>query len=358
MRYVEQRHTIAWTTIRRERMLPDNAIGVVEVQNRQHVNLREIVVRGAVPARYVFINAQAQLGLRRADQLDELMLVQVGEGVESGQVLAGKDPNRGRRVLSPVTGVLVLVSEGRIIVQETPELVELEAGLVGQVVEVRPNRGVVIESFGALAQGVWGNGRRSIGPLRMEPEDGLEMIFDDSIDRQYSGAVVVTRRSLKETGLMVIENQSIGAVIAPSMDASLYERALETRAAIILTQGFGDVRLSGQISGMLEGLAGRQTTVDAYLPTRWESRRPEVFINLPARANERPPEPNIHQALRPGVAVRLTRSPYIGFTGEIIDLPNAPQLLDNGLRARCARVALVTGETVLVPLANLEVFGR
>lgn len=45
MYYPDQRHILAWTTIRRERMLPDNAIGVVEARNGQHVNLRDIVAR-------------------------------------------------------------------------------------------------------------------------------------------------------------------------------------------------------------------------------------------------------------------------------------------------------------------------
>ncbi len=358
MYYADQRHTIAWTTIRRERFLPDHSIGVVEVEDRQHVNLREIVARGAVPARYVFIEAAQFLNLRKPEALTDLLLVETGAEVEEGQALAGKQADRGRRVLSPVNGLVTYIGQGRIIVQETPELMELEAGLVGQVVETRPGRGVIIEAFGALVQGVWGNGRRVIGPLRMEPEDGLEGIFDDLIDRQYSGAVVVTRRALKETSLMVIEGQNFGGVIAPSMDASLYERAQEAKSAIILTQGFGDLRMSGYLLGMLDGFVGRQTTLDAVLPNRWDSQRPEIFINLPPKAGERPPEVSINQVLREGMNVRLTRAPHIGSTGQIIDLPKTPQLLENGLRVMSALVELATGEKIRVPLANIEVFGR
>ncbi len=358
MRYADQRHTLAWTTVRRERLLPDNSIGDVNARMGQHVNLREIVARGSIPARYVFLEAARQLRLRRAEDLESLLLVEVGDLVQAGQVLAGKNPERGRRVLSPVEGVVTHIGDGRIIVQATPERVDVEAGLVGQVVEVRPQRGVVIEAFGALIQGAWGNGRRMIGPLRMEPDDGLEGIFDDLIDRQYSGAVVVTRRALKETSLLSIESQSIGGVIAPSMDATLYQQALEHPAAIILTQGFGDLRMSGHLTSILEGLVGRQTTLDAVLPDRWETRRPEIFINLPPKAGERPPEPRLGQVLREGVTVRITRAPYTGSVGQIMDLPKTPQLLDNGLRALCAQVSLATGETPLIPLANLEVFGR
>ena len=83
-----------------------------------------------------------------------------------------------------------------------------------------------------------------------------------------------------------------------------------------------------------------------------------MFINLPPKAGERPPQVNINQVLREGANVRLNRAPHIGSIGQIVDLPKTPQLLDNGLRVMCARVELATGEKALVPLANIEVFGR
>ena len=288
MYYADQRHTVAWTTIRRERFLPDHALGDVEVDERQHVNLREIVARGSVPARYLFIEAAQFFNLRRPEALDDLLHVEIGEEVEEGQVLAGKQADRGRRILSPATGIVAYIGQGRIIIQETPEEIELEAGLVGQVVETRPGRGVIIEAFGALVQGVWGNGRRVIGPLRLEPDDGLEVIFDDLIDRQYSGAVVVTRRALKETTLMVIEGHNFGGVIAPSMDASLYERAQELNTAIILTQGFGDLRMSGYLFNMLEGFVGRQTTLVLSCPPAGKASVQRCLSTCrPKRVNDR-----------------------------------------------------------------------
>jgi hypothetical protein len=56
--------------------------------------------------------------------------------------------------------------------------------------------------------------------------------------------------------------------------------------------------------------------------------------------------------------IRLKRDPNMGTTGKIVDLPESPILLDNGLRVMAAQVQLVTGETMFVPLANLEVLGR
>ncbi len=358
MYYPEHRHMMAWAAVRRERLLPDNAIGMVEAKKGQHVNLREVVARGTVPARYVFVEVAPVFRRKPTADISDLALVSVGETVEEGQAIAGRLPNKGRRVFSPVKGVVMQIALGRIVVQETPDIIEVEAGLVGQVVGVEGSQGVTIEAFGALVQGAWGNNRRVIGPLRIEPEDGLESISDNSLDRQFSGAIVVTRRALKAVTLDAISGETIGGVIAPSMDASLYDRALELPVAIILTEGFGDIRLSPQTLSLLEGFVGRQTTLDAVLPNRWDARRPEIFVNLPPKAGERPPDPNLNMTLQPGMSVRLTRDPYAGVVGQITNLPKAPQLLENGLRVVCAQVDLVTGERVFVPLANLEVFGR
>jgi hypothetical protein len=359
MRYPDHRHLLPWTTVRRERLLPEKAVGRAEAKRGQQVNLRDVVVRGTVPSRFVFIDAARILRLRHAEDLEALVIPVMGEAVEEGQVLAGADPERGRRVFSPANGIFRYAGEGRIIIQETPETVELEAGLVGNVVDVVTGRGVVIEAYGALFQGVWGNGSRVIGALRAEPEDGLESIFDESLEQRYSGTVVVTRRSLKAFTLSVIENQSIGGVIAPSMDPALIDQALHMNAAVLLTEGFGDLRMSGHLYSMMEQFIDRQVTVDAALPLRWsDTQRPEAFINLPSRSGERPPAPRIGQALRVGDTVRLTRAPHQGVVGEITDLPKTPQLLDNGLRVPCARISLVTGGSPLVPLANLEYLGK
>ena len=183
----DHRHLLAWTTVRRERMLPENAIGSAEAVKGQQVNLRDIVARGTVPSYFYFVDAARILRLRRPEELDALIVVERGEMVEEGQVLAGRRIDRGRRVFAPTTGIFTYAGEGRMIIQETPEEVEVEAGLVGQVISAHPTRGVVIEAYGALIQGVWGNGRRVIGALREEPEDGLDSIFGESLEQRYGG---------------------------------------------------------------------------------------------------------------------------------------------------------------------------
>jgi hypothetical protein len=350
--YPDQRHALELTTIRRERLLPEEAIGSVEIEAGKRVNLRDVVARGTVPSRHVIVEVADYFGLKDPEELPSLMKVEVGNAIDDQDLLA----ERGRRRLySHVRGILAYVGEGRIIIQETPEVIDLEAGVDGQIIEVKAGRGVVIEMVGTLVQGVWGNNKRALGAIRIEPEDGVESIFGDELDVQFKRAVVVTRRPLKASGIHTMEDQGLSGIIAPSMDPDLIGHALNANGAIMLTEGFGALRMSETLRSMFSNLAGRQAMLDATMTNR---SRPEVIMNPTGRTGARPPEPDADVALRAGMNVRLTRMPYAGQVGQIANLPKSPVLLDNGLRAMCAQVMLVSGDKVFVPLENLEIFGK
>jgi hypothetical protein len=116
--------------------------------------------------------------------------------------------------------------------------------------------------------------------------------------------------------------------------------------------------MSGLLGNIFNALSGRQAMMDAFTPNRSEARRPEIIMNPTGRTAARPPQPDVDVPLRAGMNVRLTRSPHAGQVGQIANLPKSPVLLDNGLRVMCAQVALPGGDSVLVPLANLEIFGK
>ncbi|MEP6986356.1 MAG: hypothetical protein ABI970_12205 [Chloroflexota bacterium] len=355
--YPDQRHALELTTIQREQLLPEDAIGSVEVRQGASVNLRDIVARGIMPSRYHIVDAAKALHLKKGSDLGEYLRVSIGESVNSKTVLA-EMPKQRRRVLASIDGVVADVNDGLIILQIEPESVELEAGLDGQVIKVQPGQGVMIETYGSVVQGSWGNSRRVIGTLRTEPTAGLESLYGEDLDIQFRGAIVLTRRPLRQTGLDVMEDQNLGGIIAPSIEADLIEAALAVKGAVMLTEGFGSLRMSGLVYNMLNNFNGRQATLEAVQPNRWQTRRPEVIVNPSGRGASRAARPNVNQALTVGTNVRLTRIPHAGDVGTVVNLPKMPILLENGLKVLCAEVESVTGEKITVPLANLEVFGR
>lgn len=353
--FPEQRHMLSSTLIRRERLLPEGVDADIEVTVGTRVALRDVVARGAVPAPYVMLDAMRFFKLRKPSDLDSLLQVMPGDFVSATQTLAAKGR---RRLVSPIVGRVALIDSGRIIVQEAADTVDLEAGLNGQVVEVRKGRGVVIETAGAVLQGVWGNNRRAIGTIRVEPPNGLENIDEDVMDIQYHGALMVTRRPINELMLGALVEQGFAGLIAPSMETAIMNEAVNAHAAILLTDGFGSQRMNLPTFQFLDEMDGRQATLDAIMPASLEVRRPELLINIPLSPHERPSAPLVNLSLQVGMTARVVRGDGSVTFGEVISLPKTPVMLDNGLRVYCAQVVLVTGEKLFSPLANIEVPGR
>lgn len=353
--YPDQRHMLPLTLIRRERVLPEGAGDAqLETSIGARVGLRDVLVRGFYPAPVHVLDGVTELRLRHASELADLLQVGVGDHVEQGQVLARK---RRRKLVVPVSGIVVLIEQGRVLIEEDPQAVEVTAGVNGQVLEVDPARGVLVETYGALLQGVWGNGKRALGALRFEPNAGLDAA-GDALGMQYRGAIVVTKRRLKAAGIALMESQSIAGLIAPSMEADLLDAALRAPGPILLIEGFGTARLNPTAQQFLTELEGKQATLDAMRPTLTASHRPEVILTVPLPSVDRPAPPLVQLVLQTGMPVRVMRSDGSSITGQIVGLPDDPQVLENGLQVACAQVQLVTGEHAAVPLANIEVFGR
>jgi hypothetical protein len=251
---------------------------------------------------------------------------------------------------------VIALDEGRVIIQETPQIIKLDAGVRGRVTEIIEGRGVTIEARGAILQGVWGNDRNVIATVRWEPErQGINSISLESLDTTYKNEIVITRNPITATTLDIAVGRGFAGIIAPSMPVSLMDAVLHADYAVMLTEGFGDMRMSPAVVHLLGQFNGAQGMLDAAQPRRFAERRSELVINRPTTgslidATEAAP-------LAEGMRVRVTRNPYAGVLGTVMELPTNPILLDNGLRVKCAIVELMAGEEVAVPLANLEVAG-
>jgi hypothetical protein len=123
----------------------------------------------------------------------------------------------------------------------------------------------------------------------------------------------------------------------------------------MVTDGFGSIPMNMAAYRLLTTNAKREATVNAEPYDRYTGARPEVIIPLPVA---QPPEPPADATVfAPGQQVRMRRPPAMGSIASIISLKPGLTALPSGLRAPAAEVKLENGETVLAPLANLEVVG-
>jgi hypothetical protein len=354
MYYPKQRIVTELVRLRLRTLLPENTVGSVRTEQGAVVSVRDTVARGLVPARHFIIEAAKELNLYNPDELNDLMQVSLNTPIPKNSVIVGHDKERGRRIFSPVDGLVVHVGNGRIIVQEMPEVIDLQAGVRGRVIKVHTGHGVTIESTGGVVQGVWGNNRNVVAPIRFEPDGGITNIHTEEFDNTNRGEILITATQLTPKGLAVAKASSFAGLIAPSMDASLFEAALEVRFAIMLTLGFGKARMSQQMISVLETFTSKQGMLDAALPRRFDDRRPQLMVHQLATDNIATMKP---MPLQLGMEVRITSDPYLGRRGHVTAIPNIPVLLDNGLWVKVARVEVNLGEIVDVPLANLELAG-
>ncbi len=359
--YPEHTFVIGLTTIRRERRLPPGAMGSeVMVKEGMRIEAADTVLRGTAPGHYLILKALGPLGLRHADDLNEDVLhVQVGDRVERGAIIAARGRGRGAKTIkAPTDGVIARIEDGEIILQANARPVEVQAMCPGEITSVRGTSEVLLETVGALIQCAWGNGKQVYSVYKAEAPEGIEALQGDSLLQQYRATALVMTHPIQSSLVFnVALEQEITGIIAPSMHADLREAALRQTIPLILTEGFGEQKMSEIVYNLLRDNLGRPAMINAVEPERWSSSRPEIIIPLPS-GGSLPPAPEMDRPLAEGALVRMTRAPLAGVAGRVLQVADMPRTVENGLRLPGAEVQLSSGRTVFVPLANLELVGR
>ena len=232
---------------------------------------------------------------------------------------------------------------------------ELKAGIPGTVVEVIPNRGVVIQTAGSLIQGVWGNGRIDMGSLvnLAEKPDGI--LTPGRLDVSLRGSVILGGMIQDAETLVTAAELPVRGLILSSIYPSLLQKAREMRYPIIVTDGFGTMPMNSVAYKLLSTNAKREMVVNAETFDRYSGSKPEVIIPLPISSD--PPAPRDAEEFAPGLQVRMRRPPAMGMIGTITAVKPGLTVLPSGLRAPAAEVKLENDQIVIAPLVNLEVVG-
>ncbi len=349
-------HITLLATLRRERLLPMR--GDVVIRPGQRVDSSDVIAQAEKLEYYRLVDLSRLLGVP-GDRLGPYLLKQEGDVVKKGEPVARRKTLLGlvdQPVVSPVDGRLALLSEGKALFAALSPL-ELRAGLSGEVVNTVPGRGAVIETTGALLEGIWGNGQESFSVLRLLGTTPGAVLPAAGLDLSLSGAIVAAGwvdetslfKSLQEIGVRGLILGSAPAEQLPLLRALPFP--------VMIAEGFHTQGFSEPAYNLLAGNSGREVWLNAQLTNRFTGARPEALILLPSPSvpPALPPEGN---TLAEGKRVRILRGPDRGRIGNIVSLSERAVTLPNGVRAPVAAVALddtKTGRTtVTVPFANLE----
>jgi hypothetical protein len=343
-------HILPMTRIRRHRVLP--IAGRVLVRKGQNVSAVDVVGEANLEPRHILLDLARGLGVGLSDA-DQYLDRQAGETVSEGDVLAGPVGWGKRVVRAPCSGKIILTGRGKVLIEEDVEPFQLLAGLPGEVVSLIPGRGAVIESIGALVQGVWGNGQINFGLLRVLIKKVEDIITVDQLDIDLRGTVVFAGYCGEEQVLHAAAELPLRGLILSSMTASLIPLAEEIPIPIIVIEGFGLLPINSSAFNLLITSDRREIAVKAEKMDNYSNERPEVFISLPI--NQMVHEPRDATLFSPGQKVRIVRAPYQSQIGTLITLRPGMEALPNGIKTTSAEVELENSIKVKLPLANLEV---
>ncbi|HEY5982130.1 MAG TPA: hypothetical protein VIU38_01540 [Anaerolineales bacterium] len=345
-------HILPLATIVRERRLPVK--GTVRAYAGQKVAAADVVAEATWSREHIFLDVARILGIPAA-AADRLIRVKQGDEVPLGLVIARGGGLLPKRVKIPRAGRVVASGGGQILIEAGESRLELRAGLSGMVKELIPDRGVVIETSGALVQGVWGNGRIDNGGMINLADRPDVVLTPARLDVSMRGSILVCGQLRDAETLRAAAEVPVRGLIVGSIYPSLLPLAAEMRFPIVVTDGFGTLPMNSAAFRLLSTNDKREVTLNAEAFDRYSGLRPEVIIPLPF--DKRPPEPRNVEAFAPGQTVRVRRQPAAGMIGTVAVLPGGLSTFPGGLRAPGAEVRLENGQQMLIPLVNLEVVG-
>ena len=345
-------HILPLTTIVRERLLP--VAGKVNARVNQRVNPTDVIAEANFAREHVLLDVARTFGVS-AIAADKMIRVNEGDRLTEGALVAEKSGIFSRSIRAPRAGRVMVAGGGQVLMEVGDARIEMRAGLPGMVTQVIAERGVVIRTAGALVQGVWGNGRIDNGLMVSLIEKPDDVLKADQLDVSLRGSVILGGLVRDADTLRAAAELPVRGLVISSLLSSLIVPAYQMRYPILVLDGFGMMPMNSAAFKLLTTNNKREATVNAEHFDRYSGNRPEVIIPLPVSAE--PEEPNSYEAFAVGQTVRMRRPPNAGMIGAISNLRPGLSTLPSGLRARSADVKLENGETVLVPLVNLEVVG-
>jgi hypothetical protein len=345
-------HIVGLTSIVRERLLPVS--GTVLVRLNQKVSSGEVIAEAHWSREHILLNVARTLRVSPA-AAERLIKYKVDDRIAAKTEIAVGSGLFPRIVTAPRDGRVVAVGGGQVLLEVGETKIELRAGIPGVIIEIIPNRGAVIQTAGALAQGVWGNGRVDSGALVNLAESSDGVLTVNRLDVSLRGSVLLAGMVKDAESLQAAGELPVRGLILSSLYPSLISVAREMRYPIMVTEGFGALPMNSAAYKLLSTNAKREVTVNAEIYDRYSGARPEAIIQLPISSD--PPAVREVEEFAPGLQVRMRRPPALGMIGTIVTIPTGLTTLASGLRALSAEVKLENGETVIAPLVNLEVVG-
>ena len=351
--------------------------GAVLVKVGDLVEPNTVVARAELPGDLETVRLAERMSLD-AEELLGNVKVSVGQTVEKGQMLAEVSGFFGlfrTQVKAPSSGKIEYFTEvtGHLGIRRPPVPIEINAYVRGAVREVLEGEGVIVRTRGALLQGIFGVGGERQGEIEMVCSSPEEVVTPERIPGGCAGKVLVGGSLIRADALAkAAEEKAVAMVVGGILDQDLraylgYDLGVaitgdeKVPLTLILTEGFGQIRMADRSFALLRSLQGRGASVNGATQIRAGAMRPEIIVphtDIAAKLADMPAEKSGAGVLGAGTPIRAIRDPYFGQLGEVVDLPLEPVRIPTGAIVRVLRMKLGDGRVVEIPRANVEIIER
>jgi hypothetical protein len=335
------------------------------------VDGRQVVAETHMPGDVIPVNLANLLSMPPAD-IPEVLLIKEGDEVKAEDPIARTKGIFGMfktEYKAKESGTVETISEvtGQVILRGAPHPVNVLGFLPGTVVEIIKEHGVVIESTVTFVQGIFGIGGETFGTIRMVCKSPNEDVTGDHILPDMKHCVIVgggrmTAEAIKKSAQVGAAGIISGGINDQDLKEFLgYDLGVAITGSeqlgltLIITEGFGDIAMADRTFNLLRSMEGTDASINGATQIRAGVMRPMVIIP----ANEKAVGPAVESGRVSGVLdigypVRVIRDPYFGLIGKVLRLPSEPLVLESGSKTRVLEVQLTSGDTIIVPRANVE----
>ncbi len=356
--------------VRRTRRLPIK--GEVLVGESDAVQPDQVIARALLPGVLQTIKLAEKLGIEPKD-VPGVVTVAVGDSVEKGQPVAvtkGFLFFKGQTIASEHTGTVESISNitGSVLIREAPIPVDVKAYIQGKVADVLPEEGAIIETRGAMVQGIFGIGGERHGVIRVAVQGPDQILHADNIESSDQGKILIGGSGFTYDAIQkAVSVGAVGIVAGGVRDRDLmqflgYEIGVAITGTepidvtLMVTEGFGFLNMAHRTFELFRELDGKTASMNGATQIRAGVIRPEVVVPLPLTGDAH--VAGMGGSLDIGTSIRVIREPYFGQLGTVTELPPHLMVVDSGTEVRVLKAKLEGGSEVLVPRANVEIIAN
>jgi hypothetical protein len=339
------------------------------------------------------------------DRITATVLVAEGQKVKRGEVLGYYSYMFGlgyTEYISPCDGEIVGISHatGRVSIKEEPS--ELASHLPGVVDHVDEAVGVLVRSRGHMVVGAAGAGFARSGALLRKAEGPGEQVSPQKIGPQDADLVVLAGSRVTRELLEACLRYRVAGIIAGSAASGVVEwyenlvqeldwdeflarywarelkkkdavvpRPTEIVPALVLTEGCGNMPMSGEAFELLVSSEGKTVFVDGaslagVAAGRWDAGSCVIIPfagagdgevtggGVGGASGDPAGRPSALKELAPGVRVRVFGLTLDPVEGTLEGTAQGDSALPIGLPVTCVRVLTLDGESLTVPVSNIQ----